>query len=71
MTNSSSRVPKPTDTVPSFIQTVVHPTDFSAASERAVAHALAVALVRHASLTILHVGMEDRPEGRPCVHQSE
>ena len=62
MTNSSSRVPKPTDTVPSFIQAVVHPTDFSAASERAFAHALAVALVRHASLTILHVGTEDRPD---------
>ena len=53
---------EPTHTVPSFIQSVVHPTDFSAASERAFAHALAVALLRRARLTILHVGTEHRPD---------
>jgi nucleotide-binding universal stress UspA family protein len=41
-----------------FIETIVHPTDFSAASERAFAHALAVALLRRASLTLLHVGAD-------------
>ncbi len=45
----------PADTVPPFIEAVVHPTDFSPASERAFAHALAVALVRRARLIILHV----------------
>jgi nucleotide-binding universal stress UspA family protein len=41
-----------------FIETIVHPTDFSAASEHAFAHALAVALLRRASLTLLHVGTD-------------
>jgi nucleotide-binding universal stress UspA family protein len=50
------------ETVPSFIGTVVHPTDLSPASERAFAHALAVALVRRARLTILHVAADDRPD---------
>jgi nucleotide-binding universal stress UspA family protein len=45
----------PTDNAPPFIGTVVHPTDFSPASERAFAHALAVALVRRAQLIILDV----------------
>ena len=54
-------VPTPDDDAP-FIQTIVHPTDFSAASERAFAHALAVALLRRASLTILHVGSESQTD---------
>ena len=41
-----------------FIETIVHPTDFSAASEHAFAHALAVALLRRAHLTLLHVGTD-------------
>jgi nucleotide-binding universal stress UspA family protein len=39
-----------------FVESVFHPTDFSEASEAAFAHALAIALVRRASLTILHAG---------------
>lgn len=39
-----------------FVTSVFHPTDFSDASDRAFAHALAVALVRQTKLTILHVG---------------
>lgn len=37
-----------------FVQHVLHPTDFSAASERAFAHALAIALMRGSRLTLLH-----------------
>jgi len=51
----------PIESVPPFVETVVHPTDLSPASERAFAHALAVALVRRARLTILHVAADDRP----------
>jgi nucleotide-binding universal stress UspA family protein len=47
------------DTVPPFIEAVVHPTDFSPASERAFGHALAIALLRRARLTILHVDADD------------
>lgn len=39
-----------------FIGSVFHPTDFSEASHSAFAHALAIALVRQASLTLLHAG---------------
>ena len=39
-----------------FIRSVVHATDFSPESERAFAHALAIALIRRASLTLIHVG---------------
>ena len=52
----------PADTVPPFIESVVHPTDFSPASERAFAHALAIALLRRARLEILHVDADDRPD---------
>ena len=44
----------PSNAVP-FISSIVHPTDFSAASERAFAHALALALLRRTSLKLLHV----------------
>ena len=50
----------PADTIAPFIRQVVHPTDLSAASERAFAHALAIALVRRAGLTILHIADDDR-----------
>jgi nucleotide-binding universal stress UspA family protein len=51
-------VPKPktkTSSKAPFIQSVVHATDFSAVDERAFAHALGVALLTRAQLTILHV----------------
>ena len=38
-----------------LVSSVLHPTDFSAASERALAYALAIALIRQTELTILHV----------------
>ena len=46
---------RPANSVP-FVRSIVHPTDFSPASERAFAHALAIALLRQTKLTILHVG---------------
>jgi nucleotide-binding universal stress UspA family protein len=46
------------ETVTPFIESVVHATDLSPASERAFAHALAIATIRRASLAILHVGTE-------------
>ena len=39
-----------------FLDSILHPSDLSEASERAFAHALAIALVRQAQLSILHVG---------------
>ena len=39
-----------------LVASVLHPTDFSSASDRAFAHALAIALLRQTELTILHVG---------------
>jgi nucleotide-binding universal stress UspA family protein len=38
-----------------LVRSVLHPTDFSPASARAFAHALAIALLRQTDLTILHV----------------
>jgi nucleotide-binding universal stress UspA family protein len=38
-----------------FVRSVLHPSDFSEASRSAFAHALAIALYRQASLTVLHV----------------
>ena len=42
-----------------FVSSVLHPSDFSPASENAFAHALAIALYRQTRLTILHVGREE------------
>ena len=39
-----------------LVRSVLHPTDFSKASEHAFAHALAIALIRKTSLTLLHAG---------------
>jgi len=39
-----------------FVESVLHPSDFSQASESAFAHALAIALLRQTDLTILNVG---------------
>jgi nucleotide-binding universal stress UspA family protein len=41
--------------LPPLVQSVVHPTDLSPASERAFAYALAIAVLRQTSLTLLHV----------------
>ena len=43
---------------PPFVESIFHPTDLSEASHFAFAHALAVALIRKASLTILHSGRD-------------
>jgi len=42
-----------------LVQSVVHPTDFSPASERAFAYALAIAVLRRTTLTLLHVEKGD------------
>ena len=39
-----------------FVESVLHPSDFSLASENAFVHALAIALVRKTEFTILHTG---------------
>jgi nucleotide-binding universal stress UspA family protein len=55
-----------------FIRSVVHATDFSPESERAFAHALAIALIRRASLTLIHVGSDSHGDwGRfPAVRKT-
>ena len=45
-----------------FVRSVLHPTDFSPASEAAFAHALVVALVRQARLTILNASSGTRAD---------
>jgi nucleotide-binding universal stress UspA family protein len=55
-------MPKDTRTRPELaplVHSVVHPTDFSPASERAFAYALAIAVLRRTTLTLLHVGEHD------------
>jgi nucleotide-binding universal stress UspA family protein len=39
-----------------FVTSVLHPSDFSAGSEQAFAHALAIALLRQTRFTIIHAG---------------
>lgn len=39
-----------------LVSSVLHPTDFSEASGKAFAHALAIALIRKTKLTLLHAG---------------
>jgi nucleotide-binding universal stress UspA family protein len=53
-------VPQRRSSQPPLVKFVVHPTDFSPASERAFAHALAIALLRQTRLALLHVGKDDR-----------
>jgi nucleotide-binding universal stress UspA family protein len=63
-------VPKPKTKAP-FIRSVVHATDFSAAGERAFAHALGVALLTRAKLTILHVSSAPSDSrGFPAVRKT-
>ncbi len=45
-----------------LVSSVLHPTDFSAASNNAFAHALAIALLRQTELTILNVGQENKDD---------
>ena len=45
-----------------FVSSVLHPTDFSSASNKAFAHALAIALFRQTELTILNVGEESKDD---------
>lgn len=45
-----------------LVSSVLHPTDFSTASEEAFAHALAIAQIRQTEFTILHVGSETDAE---------
>jgi nucleotide-binding universal stress UspA family protein len=53
------------------VQSVVHPTDFSPASERAFAHALAIAVLRQTSLTLLHVEKDKHDWNRfPAVRKT-
>jgi nucleotide-binding universal stress UspA family protein len=65
-------VPKIKPSAAPFVESVVLATDFSAASERAFSHALAVALLRRASLTLLHVGGDtgDDWRGFPAVRKT-
>jgi nucleotide-binding universal stress UspA family protein len=60
------------DPVAPFIRSVVHATDFSAAGERAFAHALGVALLVRASFTILHVTSDHSGDwkGFPAVRKT-
>jgi nucleotide-binding universal stress UspA family protein len=57
-----------------LVSSVLHPTDFSAASEQAFAHALAIAQIRQTEFTILHVGDENDAEKAwtrfPTVHKT-
>jgi nucleotide-binding universal stress UspA family protein len=48
---------------------ILHPSDFSPASERAFAHALALALVNRARLTLLHAGYSGWGGGAPSVRE--
>ena len=48
-------MPKPQITDVPFVNSVLHPTDMSPASQNAFAHALAISLLRKTDFTILHV----------------
>lgn len=45
-----------------LVESVLHPTDFSGASERAFAHALAISLLRETDFTILHVDPKEQSD---------
>ena len=57
------------------VESVFHPSDFSQASEVAFAHALKIALVAKATLTVLHVqagsGTEGRTSPASATHSSD
>jgi len=52
-----------------IVRSVLHPTDLSPDSEMAFQHALAVALLRQTSLTLLHVGEMPADSDFPSVRQ--
>jgi len=60
--------------VKQWFTSVLHPTDFSAASDTAFAHALAIAVVGRAQFTMMHVGhgtASERPWGEfPQVRET-
>ena len=45
-----------------LVSSVLHPTDFSEASDKAFAHALAIALLRQTELTLLNVGESSKDD---------
>lgn len=45
-----------------FVKSIFHPSDFSAASELAFAHALAIALIRETKLVIMHARRGERED---------
>lgn len=60
------------DTIPGsipIVRSVLHPTDLTAASVPAFEHALAVALLRQTSFTLLHVGRLGPDETFPSVRE--
>jgi len=58
-----------TERVP-LVESIIHPTDFSASSERAFAHALAIALLRRTRLMLLHVGGDPEWDKFPAVRRT-
>jgi nucleotide-binding universal stress UspA family protein len=72
LVNGRHSVSKPKALTIPFIGSVVHATDFSAADERAFAHALGVALLRAAEFTILHVSSDTKSDWRgfPAVRKT-
>ena len=57
--------------LPPLVESVVHPTDFSPASERAFVHALAIALLRQTSLVLLHVDKDEHHAWNEFPHVRE
>ena len=54
-----------------FVNSIIHPSDFTLASENAFAHALALSLIRQTKLTILHAGdSKDSWMRFPAVRQT-
>jgi nucleotide-binding universal stress UspA family protein len=53
-----------------LVDSILHPTDFSASSDRAFAHALALALLRRTKLVLLHVGGDAEWGKFPAVRRT-
>jgi len=52
-----------------IVRSVLHPTDLSSDSKSALEHALALAVLRHTSLTLLHVGKVPEGSAFPSVRE--
>jgi nucleotide-binding universal stress UspA family protein len=63
-------MPATTKPLPPLVESIVHPTDFSASSERAFAHAVAIALLRRTTLMLLHVGSDPEWDKFPAVRRT-